>query len=186
MKCLRALSKARDIFPESFTCDDIVTNGKHPIDGGGLSVSVWCWSHIQRVLTYVQDIWEGVMGGKVVCLKVLRLFGMSHTLRKNIFQVRQIQCQANISSYLVDIVSTSGSSCVEAAAPWKHSSFSRVSTPHTLNPATVSSPHGWRMETLSITWRKTKITIVWNVFGPFFFTARPTTHRNFMVDSRDR
>ncbi|SJL04322.1 uncharacterized protein ARMOST_07688 [Armillaria ostoyae] len=69
MKCLRALSKARDIFPESFTCDDIVTKGKHPIDGGGLS-----------------DIWEGLMDGKVVCLKVLRLFGMSHTLKKNIFQ----------------------------------------------------------------------------------------------------
>ncbi len=173
MKCLRALSKARDIFPESFTCDDIVTKGKHPIDGGGLSVSIWCWYHPQWVLTYVQDIWEGLMDGKAVCLKVLRLFGMLHTLRKNIFQVRQVQCQANISLLISRPSIYVGKLWCGGSCATKISFRFSVSTPHTLNPATVLYPRGWRMETSSIIWKKIKITIVWNVFGTSFFTASP-------------
>ncbi|PBK94140.1 kinase-like protein [Armillaria gallica] len=61
MKCLRALGKARNVFPDSFIRRDIRRKGNYPCTGGGLS-----------------DIWEGDMGGRPVCLKVLRTFSLSN------------------------------------------------------------------------------------------------------------
>ncbi|KAK0230048.1 kinase-like domain-containing protein [Armillaria fumosa] len=59
-KCLRALSKERDIFPQCFSMSDgIARDHGDPIDGGGAA-----------------DIWTGKLDGKVVCLKVLRTFPM--------------------------------------------------------------------------------------------------------------
>ncbi|PBK94147.1 kinase-like protein [Armillaria gallica] len=59
MKCLRALSKERSVFPSSLICETIVAKGDYPVAGGGLA-----------------DIWEGRMNGQAVCLKVLRIFGI--------------------------------------------------------------------------------------------------------------
>ncbi|PBK78438.1 hypothetical protein ARMSODRAFT_998509 [Armillaria solidipes] len=57
MKCLRTLSKARNIVPSSFSCRDVTREGENPIWGGGFS-----------------DIWKGRLHNTQVCLKVLRIF----------------------------------------------------------------------------------------------------------------
>ncbi|KAK0230051.1 hypothetical protein IW262DRAFT_375673 [Armillaria fumosa] len=75
MKCLRTLSKERNIFPSSLICDRIVANGDYPIAGGGLA-----------------DIWEGRMCDKAVCLKVLRIFGMSKPQEEIL--LRDLCCEA--------------------------------------------------------------------------------------------
>ncbi len=40
MKCLRILSKTRNIVPSSLSCRDVIREGGNPIWGGGFSVSV--------------------------------------------------------------------------------------------------------------------------------------------------
>ncbi|KAK0447531.1 kinase-like domain-containing protein [Armillaria borealis] len=69
-KCLRALSKARDIFPQCFRMSDgIIRDKGDPIDGGGAA-----------------DIWRGTLGGKGVCLKVLRTFSLTAEERKRLLK----------------------------------------------------------------------------------------------------
>ncbi|PBK74598.1 kinase-like protein [Armillaria solidipes] len=57
IKCLRALSKARNIVPSSFSSRDVTREGVNPIGGGGFA-----------------DIWKGNLHETQVCLKVLRVF----------------------------------------------------------------------------------------------------------------
>ncbi|KAK0485336.1 kinase-like domain-containing protein [Armillaria luteobubalina] len=57
IKCLRALSKAWNIMPSSFVCQDVTREGVNPIGGGGFA-----------------DIWKGKSHNTQVCLKVLRIF----------------------------------------------------------------------------------------------------------------
>ncbi|KAK0485347.1 kinase-like domain-containing protein [Armillaria luteobubalina] len=57
IKCLRALSKARNIMPSSFVCRDVTREGVNPIGGGGFA-----------------DVWKGKLHDAQVCLKVLRVF----------------------------------------------------------------------------------------------------------------
>ncbi|KAK0449334.1 kinase-like domain-containing protein [Armillaria borealis] len=57
LKSLRALSKARNIVPSSFSCRNVAKEGTNPICGGGFA-----------------DIWKGCLHDTQVCLKVLRLF----------------------------------------------------------------------------------------------------------------
>ncbi|KAK0449329.1 kinase-like domain-containing protein [Armillaria borealis] len=57
MKCLRTLSKARNIVPSSFYSQDVTREGTNPVGGGGFA-----------------DIWKGRLLDIQVCLKVLRLF----------------------------------------------------------------------------------------------------------------
>ncbi|KAK0188261.1 kinase-like domain-containing protein [Armillaria mellea] len=57
LKCLLALSKARNIVPSSFSSRNVVKEGTNPICGGGFA-----------------DIWKGRLQDAQVCLKVLRLF----------------------------------------------------------------------------------------------------------------
>ncbi|KAK0222061.1 kinase-like domain-containing protein [Armillaria fumosa] len=58
LKCLRALSKARNLMPASLTLSsrDVSKEGTNPITGGGFA-----------------DIWKGHLHGRQVCLKVLRI-----------------------------------------------------------------------------------------------------------------
>ncbi len=53
MKCLRTLSRARNIVPSSFSCQDVTREGKNPIWGGGFSVSVHSWLMILFYESYV-------------------------------------------------------------------------------------------------------------------------------------
>ncbi|KAK0244452.1 kinase-like domain-containing protein [Armillaria nabsnona] len=57
IKCLRALSKARNIVPSSFSSPDVTRERINPIGGGGFA-----------------DIWKGSLHDTQVCLKVLRVF----------------------------------------------------------------------------------------------------------------
>ncbi|SJL08824.1 uncharacterized protein ARMOST_12195 [Armillaria ostoyae] len=57
MKCLRALSKARNIVPSSLCLPDVIREGENPVGGGGFA-----------------DIWKGRLHDTQVCLKVLRVF----------------------------------------------------------------------------------------------------------------
>ncbi|KAK0435893.1 kinase-like domain-containing protein [Armillaria borealis] len=57
VKCLRALSKARNIVPSSFSSRNVAKEGTKPIGGGGFA-----------------DIWKGRLHDTQVCLKVLRIF----------------------------------------------------------------------------------------------------------------
>ncbi|KAK0231896.1 kinase-like domain-containing protein [Armillaria nabsnona] len=57
MKCLRALSKARNIVPSSLFLRDVTREGGNPVAGGGFA-----------------DIWKGRLHDTQVCLKVLRTF----------------------------------------------------------------------------------------------------------------
>ncbi|PBK97927.1 kinase-like protein [Armillaria gallica] len=57
MKCLRALSKDRNIVPSSFYSQDVTREGTNPACGGGFA-----------------DIWKGRLHDIQVCLKVLRIF----------------------------------------------------------------------------------------------------------------
>ncbi|KAK0231912.1 kinase-like domain-containing protein [Armillaria nabsnona] len=57
MKCLRALSKARNIVPSSLCLRDVIREGENPVGGGGFA-----------------DIWKGRLHDIQVCLKVLRVF----------------------------------------------------------------------------------------------------------------
>ncbi|KAK0449321.1 kinase-like domain-containing protein [Armillaria borealis] len=57
MKCLRTLSKARNIVPSSFYSQGVTREGTNPVGGGGFA-----------------DIWKGRLLDTQVCLKVLRLF----------------------------------------------------------------------------------------------------------------
>ncbi|KAK0440035.1 kinase-like domain-containing protein [Desarmillaria tabescens] len=69
-KCLRALSKERDIFPECFTMNKgVVRKSGDPIDGGGAA-----------------DIYRGTLNGKVVCLKVLRIFQVTEAEKKRLLK----------------------------------------------------------------------------------------------------
>ncbi|KAK0243529.1 kinase-like domain-containing protein [Armillaria nabsnona] len=69
-KCLRALSKERDIFPKCFSMSDgIIRDNGDPIDGGGAA-----------------DIWKGTLDGKVVCLKVLRTFSMTDEANRRLLK----------------------------------------------------------------------------------------------------
>ncbi|PBK74612.1 kinase-like protein [Armillaria solidipes] len=60
MKCLRTLSKARNIVPSSFYSQDVTREGTNPVGGGGGGGFA--------------DIWKGRLLDTQVCLKVLRLF----------------------------------------------------------------------------------------------------------------
>ncbi|KAK0464744.1 kinase-like domain-containing protein, partial [Desarmillaria tabescens] len=57
MKCLLALSKARNIVPSSLSSRDVTREGPYPIGGGGFA-----------------DIYKGRLHDTQVCLKVLRIF----------------------------------------------------------------------------------------------------------------
>ncbi|KAK0487229.1 kinase-like domain-containing protein [Armillaria novae-zelandiae] len=57
MKCLRALSKDRNIVPSSLSSQDVTREGTNPVCGGGFA-----------------DIWKGRLHDIQVCLKVLRMF----------------------------------------------------------------------------------------------------------------
>ncbi|KAK0484638.1 hypothetical protein IW261DRAFT_849418 [Armillaria novae-zelandiae] len=68
MKCLRVLSKDRNIVPSSLSSQGVTREGTNPVCGGGFA-----------------DIWKGRLHGIQVCLKVLRMFesevkALSHSL----------------------------------------------------------------------------------------------------------
>lgn len=52
LKCLRMLSKARNIVPSSFVSRDVTRVGKNPIGGGGFAVSIRSSSVNESVYTY--------------------------------------------------------------------------------------------------------------------------------------
>ncbi len=77
MKCLRALSKDRNIVPSSFYSQDVTREGdeprlwwricsKHPLSSCSI-VQFYIWPPLQ-------DIWKGRLHDIQVCLKVLRIF----------------------------------------------------------------------------------------------------------------
>ncbi|KAK0447530.1 hypothetical protein EV421DRAFT_145829 [Armillaria borealis] len=69
-KCLHALTKERNLFPESFVVNEgIVREPGYPVDGGEGS-----------------DIWKGSIDGRGVCLKVFRTFSMTTTETKTFFK----------------------------------------------------------------------------------------------------
>ncbi|PBK97999.1 kinase-like protein [Armillaria gallica] len=87
MKCLRALSKARNIVPSSFSSRDVTREGIIPVDGGGFAVSIH--SYLGSIVFFLcitpwQDIWKGRLHGTQVCLKVLRIFERGDTRVKAI------------------------------------------------------------------------------------------------------
>ncbi|PBK94144.1 kinase-like protein [Armillaria gallica] len=69
-RCLHALTKERELFPESFVVNEgVVRESGYPIDGGEAS-----------------DIWKGTVDGRGVCLKVFRTFSMTVTETKSFFK----------------------------------------------------------------------------------------------------
>ncbi|KAK7041495.1 hypothetical protein VNI00_009363 [Paramarasmius palmivorus] len=61
------LSKASDLYPSCMTIQNLNTMGNHPVAGGGFG-----------------DIWKGILGGdsgRVVCLKVVKMYIMSDVKR---------------------------------------------------------------------------------------------------------
>ncbi|KAK0437918.1 kinase-like domain-containing protein [Desarmillaria tabescens] len=65
LKCLRALSKAKNILPSSFFSQNVTREGANPICGGGYA-----------------DIWKGHLRDTQVCLKVLRIFATEEARTK--------------------------------------------------------------------------------------------------------
>ncbi len=76
MKCLRALSKARNIVPSSLCLRDVIREGENPVGGGGFAVSPpYSWvNRFVSMCASLQDIWKGRLHNTQVCLKVLRVF----------------------------------------------------------------------------------------------------------------
>ncbi|KAF5373016.1 hypothetical protein D9758_001463 [Tetrapyrgos nigripes] len=60
IQCMRLLNKRHEALPPSIVVHDITREGQHPITGGGFA-----------------DIWKGRRNGRLVCLKVLRIFTSS-------------------------------------------------------------------------------------------------------------